>query len=64
MSTDSLYHYPCSVRRATLTVKGNKDEFIRLSLMLDQIQAEFSEDYTLIEDIREEVDGIIRWLSD
>lgn len=64
MKTDYKEHYPRQGYSATISVTGTKDELVRLSLMLEQIQAEDSVDFQLIETVKEELDNAIHWLMD
>ena len=64
MKTDWNAIYPSNEFKATVSIRGSKDELIRVSLMLDQIVPESSEDYDLFAVIKEELDSAIIWLRE
>lgn len=63
MRIDNKIHVPRTNYVAEITITATKDELIRISNMLEQIQPEDKEDFKLIEGIKEEFDEPIRYLQ-
>lgn len=64
MITDFTTHAPHHDYRATLTLTGTREEFMELRIFLEASELRETRDSKITDDVLEELEEIIRYLSE